>query len=51
VSECYEDTPYTVTEAILDSFNCQYYAHGDDPVYGEDGVELCGYFAERGRFE
>ena len=51
VTECERDTPYTLTEKVLDSFNCQYYVHGDDPCYGEDGVDMCAYLAGKGRFK
>lgn len=43
VTEMKVDTPYTLTESVLDSYNCEYYIHGDDPCYGEDGVEMCAY--------
>lgn len=46
-----EDTPYTVSEELLDRFKCQFYIHGDDPCYDANDVELCGYFQERGRFK
>jgi len=26
-------TPYDVSEQVLDKFDCKYYAHGDDPCY------------------
>lgn len=32
VDEVVEGTEYCVTTEILDRYNCQYYAHGDDPV-------------------
>ena len=41
VDEVHEDTEYTVSLNTLDRFNCQYYAHGDDPVIDSDGVDMC----------
>ena len=43
-SQVESDTPYTVSEELLDRFNCQFYIHGDDPCYDANDVELCGYF-------
>ena len=51
VSTCEKDTEYTINEKVLDSFNCQFYVHGDDPCYGDDGVDMCQYLAEKGRFK
>ena len=42
IDEVHEDTEYTVTVEILDRYNCQYYAHGDDPVFDFEGVDICG---------
>lgn len=33
VDEVYEGTEYIVSVDTLDRFQCDYYAHGDDPVY------------------
>lgn len=33
---CY-NSPYDVDEEQLDKVNCQYYVHGDDPVYNAQG--------------
>ncbi len=35
---------------MLDRYNCQYYAHGDDPCY-VDGVDMCEQLASIGRFK
>ena len=43
--------PYNVEEAILDSFDCKYYAHGDDPCIGSDGTDMCETLAKKGRFK
>ena len=51
VNTCEKDTEYTLTEKVLDSFNCQFYIHGDDPCYGDDGVDMCQYLAGKGRFK
>lgn len=44
------DTPYEVTEPILDEFNCQYYIHGDDPVM-VDGHNICDVLKGVNRFK
>lgn len=49
--EIAEATEYTVTEETLDKFNCQYYAHGDDPVIDSNGVDMCALLREKGRFK
>ena len=51
IDEVYEGTEYTVSEKILDKYNCQYYAHGDDPVYDTDGTDMCALLHEKGRFK
>jgi ethanolamine-phosphate cytidylyltransferase len=51
VDEVYEDTEYTVRVETLDRYNCQYYAHGDDPVFDVDGTDMCGLLAKLGRFK
>jgi ethanolamine-phosphate cytidylyltransferase len=51
IDEVNEDTEYTVTIATLDRYNCGYYAHGDDPVFDSDGVDICGMLAKEGRFK
>ena len=35
---------------VLDRYNCQYYAHGDDPCY-VDGVDMCAELDSIGRFK
>lgn len=44
------ETPYEVSEQILDDFNCQYYIHGDDPMIFQ-GVNFNEYLTEKGRFK
>jgi ethanolamine-phosphate cytidylyltransferase len=40
-----------VSEETLDRYNCQYYAHGDDPVFGADGTDMCAVLRGVGRFK
>jgi ethanolamine-phosphate cytidylyltransferase len=51
VDEVAEGTEYTVTEATLDRFNCQYYAHGDDAAIDVNGVDMCEYLRTKGKFK
>jgi ethanolamine-phosphate cytidylyltransferase len=44
VDEVIPDTPYTPTVELLDSLNCSYYAHGDDPVIDFTGFNITEYF-------
>lgn len=42
VDEVVEGTPYEVTVEILDKYNCDYYAHGDDiptNASGDDAIK------------
>ena len=48
--EVVPDTPYECTERVLDSLNCQYYIHGDDPCIC-DGVNVNEYLTRIGRFK
>jgi ethanolamine-phosphate cytidylyltransferase len=50
-SQVVPGTPYTVSEKLLDDLKCDFYIHGDDPCYDAEGVELCSYFEERGKFK
>jgi ethanolamine-phosphate cytidylyltransferase len=51
VTEVAPKTPYSVTEEILDSLDCKYYVHGDDPCVGSDGTDMCDNLAKKGRFK
>lgn len=51
VTHVQEQTPYDVSEEVLDKFECKYYAHGDDPVYNVKGEEITGKLALKGRFK
>ena len=45
VDEVCHHSPYDVDETQLDKVNCQFYVHGDDPVYnalGENMNEVLG---------
>lgn len=35
----------------LDRYNCDYYAHGDDPVFGPNGENMCEILSNAGRFK
>jgi ethanolamine-phosphate cytidylyltransferase len=51
VDEIAEATEYSVSEETLDRYNCQYYAHGDDPVIDSSGVDIIALLREKGRFK
>lgn len=51
VDEVAEGTEYSVSEEVLDRYNCQFYAHGDDAVIDADGNDICALLAEKGRFK
>ena len=51
VDEVYEGTEYTVTVDILNRYNCDYYAHGDDAVFDCNGVDICEELRKEGRFK
>ena len=36
---------------LLDSLDCQYYAHGDDPCFSADGIDVTQMFREANRFK
>ena len=36
---------------VLDRYNCQYYAHGDDPCIAADGTDMCKVLSNVGRFK
>jgi ethanolamine-phosphate cytidylyltransferase len=35
----------------LKELNCGFYAHGDDPCFDVNGVDICKVFRERGMFK
>jgi ethanolamine-phosphate cytidylyltransferase len=51
VDEVIEDTVYSVNVDVLDKYNCQYYAHGDDPCIDSEGNDICKILAAQGRFK
>lgn len=51
IDELVTDVQYVPTFEVLDQYNCQYYAHGDDPCYSADGVEVTQQFKEANRFK
>jgi ethanolamine-phosphate cytidylyltransferase len=50
VGEVVVGSPYAVTEEFLDEHNCNFYAHGDDPVYDTEGNDVCAELASKGKF-
>ena len=42
---------YTTTFDTLQKVNCQYYAHGDDPVIDYQGVDIMKKFKDAGAFK
>lgn len=51
VDEVKPDTQYTPSFELLQKLDCQYYAHGDDPVFNYEGVDLTAKFKEKGMFK
>lgn len=51
VDEVVPDTPYTPTIVLLDELNCHSYAHGDDPTFDSEGVDITQVLREHGRFK
>lgn len=51
VDEVKPDTAYTVSFDILNQFKCDFYAHGDDPVFDYHGTDLTAKFKEKGMFK
>jgi ethanolamine-phosphate cytidylyltransferase len=45
VDEVAEGTPYSVNVEVLDQYNCDFYAHGDDAVIDADGNDICALLA------
>jgi glycerol-3-phosphate cytidylyltransferase-like family protein len=46
VDEVIEETPYSPYLQFLDDINCQFYAHGDDPCFDSNGVEITQIFKD-----
>ena len=51
VDEVLDRTVYTPTFETLKNAGCNYYAHGDDPCYDKDGVDITQAFREKGAFK
>lgn len=51
VTQVARATPYNATVEVLESVDCKYYAHGDDPCIGSDGLDMCEELAKLGRFK
>lgn len=50
IKESYPDTPYTVSEQVLEKYNCEFYLHGDDPCINSEGVDICQELNKVGKF-
>jgi ethanolamine-phosphate cytidylyltransferase len=51
VDEVVVGTNYTPDFELLEKLNCGFYAHGDDPCFDHNGVDLTLMFKERGMFK
>ena len=51
IDEIVSDVQYVPDIELLDSINCEFYAHGDDPCYSADGIEVTHQFREKNRFK
>lgn len=51
VDEVAEGTEYSVSVEVLDRYNCQYYAHGDDVPIDSTGNDYCAVLTKLGRFK
>ena len=51
VDEVIPDTPYTPSIEILNQYECGFYAHGDDPCFNSEGVDVTLSLKEAGMFK
>lgn len=51
VDEVIEDVPYVTDLAVMDKYNCQYCAHGDDPTVDLDGNDSYAEVKNAGRMK
>lgn len=51
VDEVVVGTDYTPDFELLKKLNCGFYAHGDDPCFNSEGVDLTKMFKEKGMFK
>ena len=49
--EVEKDSPYVISTELLDKLNCQFYVHGDDPIFDEHGNDICKMLRDAGRFK
>lgn len=45
------NTPYEPSEDLLAELGCDFYAHGDDPCFNKDGIDICEYLRQKGKFK
>lgn len=50
VDEVQLNTPYTPNVELLQQFNCDFYAHGDDIAINEDGNDITSELQKLGMF-
>jgi len=51
VDEVAQDTEYTPNVELLDRYNCDFYAHGDDIALNSDGTDCAQLLKNIGRFK
>lgn len=51
IDEVIEDTDYTPSFELLDRYDCDFYAHGDDIALNADGVDCAQHLKNAGRFK
>ena len=51
VDEIVPNTIYTPTIELVDSLKCDFYAHGDDPCFDSNGVDITQVFKQAGRMK
>lgn len=51
VDEVQIDVPYTPNVETLKHYNCDFYAHGDDPCIDSFGVDVTASFREAGMYK
>ena len=51
VDEVELDTPYTPNVGLLQKFNCDFYAHGDDIAVDADGTDITAELQKLGMFK
>lgn len=51
IDEVAPDTAYTPSAEFLKSIGCHFFAHGDDPTFDSDGVDITIRLRELGMFK